>query len=67
MKKYIVVGGNPFTGYTGTTSFTGLNVVGHADSKAELEELVAKNYDACGGLMLVIDWKTGLPVKEDEV
>jgi hypothetical protein len=63
MKKYIVVGGSPFTSYTGTTSFTGLSVVGHADSKEELDRLIKEHYESCGGLLLVIDWKTGLPAE----
>lgn len=64
LKKYIVVGGNPIRSYTQTLTFTGLTVVGHADSKEELATLVREQYDACGGLLLVIDSATGLPATD---
>ena len=63
MKKYIVVGGNPFRSYTGTEVCTGLRVVDTADSKEECEMIVRTHYEECGGLMLVVDAETGEPAK----
>lgn len=54
-KRFIVVGGNPFTGYTGTTTYTSLKIIGYVDSKEELKKLVEDSYEECGGLMHVID------------
>ena len=59
---YIVVGGNPFRGYTNTLTFTSLKVVGKASSQEELKKLVEDNYEACAGLMIVIDSSTGKEV-----
>lgn len=52
---YVLVGGNPFTGgHTGTTTFTGLSVVGTTDSFAEMEVLAKKFFDECAGLLIVL-------------
>lgn len=34
--KYILIGGNPFTGYTRTTTFTSLKIVGSGNTKKEI-------------------------------
>lgn len=59
--KYLVVGGNPFTCYTGTTSFTSLDVVGKANSWKEAADIFNNKYDECSGLLLIIDMETGEP------
>lgn len=61
--KYSVIGGDPFTMYTGTVSFTGLKVVGIAETEQEALKLIEDNNEDCGGLMLVIDLQTGMPAK----
>lgn len=40
--KYLVIGGNPFCSYTGTTSYTGLHKVGECDTKEEAFEVETK-------------------------
>lgn len=60
LNKYIVVGGIPFRGYTGTLSFTGLKVVGGSSSTEEIARIVHDHYDECGGLLLILDAETGL-------
>lgn len=57
--KYIVVGGMPFRGYTGTLSFTGLDVIGQANTAEEVKRIVEEKYDECGGLLLSVDARTG--------
>jgi hypothetical protein len=57
--KYIVVGGNPFRGYTNTLSFTSLNVVGSSSSVEEIKKIVNENFDSCGGLLIIVDTETG--------
>ena len=57
--KYIVVGGKPFTGYTGTLTYTGLKIVGKTDDAEEASSMCKDNWDECGGLFLVIDTETG--------
>jgi hypothetical protein len=61
MKRYILIGGNPFRGYTGTTTYTGLAVRGSADTQAEALALTEVEYDLCSGLILWIDTQTGQP------
>ena len=51
---YTIIGGNPFTNYTGTTTFTGLRVVGTTEVFQEMEEMVKNNWEECGGLLLVL-------------
>jgi len=50
-KFYLVVGGNPFTPYTGTTTFTGLRKLGIFSTKEEVLACVEEHYDVCGGLI----------------
>lgn len=59
--KYILVGGNPFRGYRGTTTFTSLKVVASCQTKDEARQLWNQHYDDCGGLMIIIDAETGQP------
>ena len=54
-KRYVVVGGNPFTMYTGTTTFTAIRVLCKTNSKTEAEVVVKDNYDECGGLIEIFD------------
>lgn len=61
MKRYILVGGDPFRGYTGTVTFTGLTVVGSADTVAEAKALTDDAYEKHSGLLLWIDRETGKP------
>mgnify|MGYP003532299364 FL=1 len=60
---YTIIGGNPFTGYTGTTSFTSLKVLGKTKRPQEVRDIVNKNYENCSGLILVI--KDGKEVEYD--
>ncbi len=53
--SYSVVGGNPFTGYTKTTTFTSLRVLGVGLSKSEAKKCVKDNYEDCCGLILAFD------------
>jgi len=53
MTQYIVVGGNPFTGYTGTMSYTSLRSLGTFSSKEEAEECREEMWEECGGLIEV--------------
>jgi hypothetical protein len=59
MIKYIIVGGNPMTGYTGTTTFTGLDVIGTAHTKEEAESIFNAKHDQCAGLLMIVDAETG--------
>lgn len=58
-KRYILVGGNPLRCYTGTTTYTGLRIVGRANTAKQAAALTKKLYDECGGLFLWIDSQTG--------
>lgn len=62
--KYIIIGGIPFRGYTGTLTFTGLRVIGRSNTIEGVKKLVADKYEEIGGLHLVIDAETG---KEAEI
>lgn len=57
--KYMVIGGNPITVYTGTTTFTGIRVVGANLSAEQANELAKDKYDECSGLLLVVNQNTG--------
>jgi hypothetical protein len=57
--RYAVIGGAPFTGYTGTLTFTSLRVVGTTSTLKQAEKLASENYDSSGGLLLVLDLETG--------
>ena len=61
--KYLLVGGTPFTGYSGTTSFTSLKVVGISDSKDDMKQMYSDNYEECGGLLIIIDTETFQPIE----
>lgn len=64
--KYILVGGNPFRMYTGTTTFTSLKVVATCQTKDEARQLWNQHYEDCSGLMLIIDAETGQPADMSE-
>jgi len=57
--KYFIIGGNPFTMYTGTTAITGLYVVGKTDTLEEAKKMFQEKWDECGGVLLIIDAATG--------
>lgn len=57
-ERYLLIGGNPFVGYTGTEACTHLNVVGSADSKPAIKKMHTSHYEECGGLLLIIDTYT---------
>lgn len=63
--RYIIVGGHPYRSYTGTITFTHLNIVGKTDSKREAEKIVSEKYDDCGGLLVIIDLESGDIVYEN--
>lgn len=54
-KRFILVGANPYRGYTNTLTYTDLKVIGSVDTEIELKKLVEDSYDDCGGLLHVID------------
>lgn len=60
--RYILVGANPFRGYTGTLTYTSLKVIGSVETLPELRKLWDENYSKCGGLMLMIDLSSGKEV-----
>ena len=51
MKKFIVVGGNPYRMYTGTITFTHLRELGQFNTQEEADRCIEQNYDECGGLL----------------
>lgn len=59
MSKYLIVGGNPIAMPRGGTAYTGLDVIGKADTKAEAADVFRAQYDNCSGLLVVIDTETG--------
>lgn len=63
-QRYVVVGGHPFRMYTGTTTFTGLKLVGKTDSKEEAVELFNTHYEDCGGLLMIVDLDEGVNQNE---
>ena len=62
---FTIIGGNPFTGYTGTTSFTGLRVVATVETYDEMKKIVDESYDECGGLFLVLENGKEIEYNED--
>lgn len=56
--RYVIVGGIPYTSYTGTGTFLGLKVLGSSNSLEEVKKIVDETYDDSGGLHLVIDTTT---------
>ena len=64
---YLVIGGSPFTGYTNTTSFTALNVVGGANSIERAKGIYREKYEECGGLLEIINTESGTVEEAGEV
>lgn len=64
-KRFCLVGGNPFRGYTGTLTFTSLQVCGFYESEEEVKKAWKQHYSECGGLMLIIDTHAGAEAKID--
>jgi hypothetical protein len=62
MKRYIIVGGRPFTMYTGTTTYTGLDIVGTTDTLEDAGLIVREKYEQCGGLIVIINAEAGTVV-----
>jgi hypothetical protein len=60
---YILIGGSPFRSYTGTTTFTGIYVVWTGTTLKEARKQIKERFDDCGGLLLLIDGKTGKRVE----
>jgi len=58
-KRYILVGGQPFTGYTGSTQCTGLSIRRRSDDLDKIRKLWTECYEESGGLMIIIDCRTG--------
>jgi hypothetical protein len=50
-KRYVVVGGNPFSSYTGTCTYTSLRKIAIVDSVQEANQVAIDHYDECGGLI----------------
>jgi len=61
-KRYILIGGNPFVGYTGTETFTGLKIANEASTIEEAKKMWETNYEECGGLMLIVDTETNCEI-----
>lgn len=57
--RYTIIGGLPFSGYTGTVTFTGLKVVAQCNDLQEVKQIVLEKFEEIGGLHLVIDTMTG--------
>jgi hypothetical protein len=55
MRRFIVIGGNPFRTYTGTTTYTSLKVVGESETEEGAGQIASEKYEECGGLLLVVD------------
>lgn len=53
--KYILIGGDPFIGYTGTQTYTDLKVVGKSNSPEEIVKLFHEKYDECGGFVRIFN------------
>jgi len=60
--RYLVIGGCPFTGYTGTMSYTDLTIRGRAETVEEAKALWREVYDKSGGLLIIVDTCTGTQV-----
>lgn len=52
---YIVIGGIPVSSFTGTITFSGLEVVGVTEDRKEVEKIVKEKFDECRGLLIVVD------------
>jgi hypothetical protein len=64
---YILIGGNPFRGYTNTLTYTDLKVVDRVDTKKQAVASFRKHYDDCGGLLRVMDSETFTFVDMEEL
>lgn len=51
---FTIIGGNPFTDCTGTTSFSGLRIVQKTESFEDMKQIVSDCFDEVGGLILVL-------------
>jgi hypothetical protein len=58
--KYSVVGGCPFRNHTHYVTYTGITVVGVAETAEEAAAIRDSKYSECNGLLVVIDLATGL-------
>ncbi len=66
--RYVLIGGRPFSVYTGTTTFTNLLIKATANNEIEMKSKTEEFYEECSGLMLWIDLETGAePVFEEGV
>ncbi len=65
MSKYILVGGSPFRGYNGTTTYTSLYEVGRYDTKEDADAACIENYEKCGGLLLIVPVATSVETPLD--
>ncbi len=53
--RYFVIGGSPFSMYTGTTTFTDLRLLGSFDNICDAETCVNENYEECAGLIQIFE------------
>ncbi len=60
--RYMVIGGNPFRGYTGTQTYTAIRVIGLCPTIEDARNLWQASYEDCGGLLLIVDCETGKEV-----
>lgn len=61
---FTIIGGNPFTGYKGSTMFTSLRVVGTTPDFEEMKQIVEDSFDECCGLFLILF--DGKEIESDE-
>jgi len=54
-KRFVIIGGCYFRAYTGTGTYTGLKVIGEADTKEEAESIYNEKYDDGGGLLIILE------------
>lgn len=59
---YVIIAGYPFKNHTGTTTYTFLYIAGKAETLEEAKKLANKEYDQCGGLLLILDLESGKSV-----
>ena len=59
MARFILIGGEPYRGYTNTLTYTSLRVVGTTNNEKDMRKLVKEKYEECGGLLIVVDGDTG--------
>ena len=63
--RYLVIGGIPFTGYTGTETYTDLTIRGGAPTVEAAQTIFDAFYDESGGLLIIVDTATGEEVSRD--